>query len=205
MHTKQKNQCGHNFIYFHKNTLIIFLFYIFTALHQKFMYNCQVREKYLQVHFFHFHFDEWLVLWKQKGAKKRQLWTQRKQVIERWLLNSIIILVERTVRGNQCKGGLNYTWPVYRSQFTMTRSISYSVTYNYNLSYKHRYAAFVKHVRSRFLFVFFFFFLSRLCQGTRCFDTKWNITWRSFTRIKTQAPRGKSRNEQLCSKKNGKL
>ena len=41
----------------------------------------------------------------------------------------------------------------------MTRSISYSVTYNYNLSYKHRYAAFVKHVRSRFLFVFFFFYL----------------------------------------------
>ena len=34
----------------------------------------------------------------------------------------------------------------------MTRSISYSVTYNYNLSYKHRYAAFVKHVRSRFFF-----------------------------------------------------
>ena len=160
MHTKQKNQCGHNFIYFHKNTLIIFLFYIFTALPQKFMYNCQVREKYLQVHFFHFHFDEWLVLWKQKGAKKRQLWTQRKQVIERWLLNSIIILIERTVRGNQCKGGLNYTWPVYRSQFTMTRSISYSVTYNYNLSYKYRYASFVKHVRSRFLF--FFFFISAL-------------------------------------------
>ena len=148
-----------------------------------------------------FWYFECLVLWKQKGAKKRQLWTQRQQVIERWLLNSIIILVERTVRGSQCKGGLNYTWPVYRSQFTMTRSISYSVTYNYNLSYKHRYASFVKHVRSRFLF----FFLSRLCQGTRCFDTKWNITWRSFTRIKTQAPRGKSRNEQLCSKKNGKL
>ena len=39
MHTKQKNQCGHNFIYFHKNTLIIFLFYIFTALPQKFMYQ----------------------------------------------------------------------------------------------------------------------------------------------------------------------
>ena len=176
----KKNQYGHNFIYFHKNTLIIFLFYIFTTLHQKFMYNCQVREKYVHVHFFQFHLDEWLVLWKQKGAKKRQLWTQRKQVIERWLLNSIIILVERRVRGNQCKECLNYTWPVYRSHFTMTRSRRYSVTYNYNLSHKHRYAAFVKHVRSRF-------------------------TWRSFTRIKTQVPRGKSRNEQLCSKKNGKL
>ena len=39
----------------------------------------------------------------------------------------------------------------------MTRSISYSVIYNYNLSHKHRYAAFVKHVRSRFLFFFFFY------------------------------------------------
>ena len=106
MHIKQKNQCGHNFIYFHKNTLLIFLFYIFTALHQKFMYNCQVREKYLHVHFFQFHFDEWLVRLRHKGVKKRQLWTQRKQVIDRWLLNSIIILVGRTVRGNQCKEGL---------------------------------------------------------------------------------------------------
>ena len=41
----KKNQYGHNFIYFHKNTLIIFLFYIFTTLHQKFMYNCQVSWK----------------------------------------------------------------------------------------------------------------------------------------------------------------
>ena len=54
----KKNQCGHNFIFFQKNIPIIFLFYIFTALHQKFMYNCQVREKYLHVHFFQFHFDE---------------------------------------------------------------------------------------------------------------------------------------------------
>ena len=119
MHTKQKNQYGQNFISFHKNTLIIFLFYIFTALYQKIMYNCQVREKYVHVHLFQFHLDEWLVRWKQKGAKKRQLLTQRKQVIERWLLNSIIILVERTVRGNQCKGRLNYIWPVYRSQITI--------------------------------------------------------------------------------------
>ena len=58
MHTKQKNQYGQNFISFHKNTLIIFLFYIFTALYQKFMYNCQVREKYVHVHFFQFHLDE---------------------------------------------------------------------------------------------------------------------------------------------------
>ena len=52
-----------------------------------------------------------------------------------------------------------------------TKFISHSVTCNEKLSYKNRYAAFVKHFRSRF----FFFSISALpgrFRGTRCFDTK---------------------------------
>ena len=191
MHTKQKNHCGHNFIYFHKNTLLIFLFYIFTALHQKFMYNCQVREKYLHVHFFQFHFDEWLVRLRHKGVKKRQLWTQRKQ--------------ENSKRKSMQRR-FEITSDLYIGRSSLsTKFIGHSVTCNEKLSYNNRYAAFVKHFRSRFFF-FFISALPGLFRGTRCFDTKWNIiAWRSFTRTKTQAPRGNSRNEQLCSKKDGKL
>ena len=159
MHTNQTNHCGHNFIYFHKNTLIIFLFYIFTALHQKFTYNCQVREKYLHVHFFQFHFDEWLVRLRHKGAKKRRLWTQRKQVNRKvtFKLNNHSCWENSKRKSMQRRFELHLTC-TYRSQFTIHQIHKPFCNFILQASVRR----FCKTLSMSMSFSFLF--LSRLCQ-----------------------------------------